>query len=143
MNVANILADKGHRVVTIAGGASLLDTARSLSDNKIGAIVVSHDGLSVDGIISERDIVNAIARNDADILSEAVSRFMTAKVITCDDDDVVHDLMEKMTKGRFRHLPVVNNGKLDGIISIGDVVKRRIMETEMEADAMRQYIAAG
>ena len=143
MNVANILADKGNRVITITGDVTLLDAARSLSDNKIGAIVDSKDGVRVEGIISERDIVNAIARNDADILSEAVSRFMTAKVVTCSNDDVLHNLMEKMTTGRFRHLPVVNNGQLGGIVSIGNVVKRRILETEMEADAMRQYISAG
>lgn len=143
MSVATILNEKGRNVVTIQGSASLLETARSLSAKKIGAIVVSDDEISVDGIISERDIVNAIAKNGAEVLLRAVSNFMTQNVITCQDDEAINVLMEKMTKGRFRHLPVVNGGKLDGIISIGDVVKMRIAEAQTEADAMRDYIATG
>lgn len=143
MNVATILATKGRNVVTIEGSASLLDTARSLATHKIGAVVVSADGSSVSGIISERDIVNAIAKNGAEVLLRAVSGFMTKNVITCADNEAINDLMGKMTKGRFRHLPVVNDGKLDGVISIGDVVKMRIAEAQTEADAMRDYIATG
>ncbi len=143
MNVANILSTKGRDVVTIQPDASLLDTARSLSTHKIGAIIVSGDDVGVNGIVSERDIVNAIARNGAEVLLRSVSDFMTQNVISCNDNENTNDLMEKMTKGRFRHLPVVNDGRLDGIISIGDVVKMRIAEAQIEADAMRDYIATG
>jgi CBS domain-containing protein len=143
MSVASILGEKGRNVVTIQGNASLLDVARSLSTHKIGAVIVSDDGVSVDGIVSERDIVNAIAKNGAEVLLRSVAKFMTQNVITCQDSDTIENLMEKMTKGRFRHLPVVNDGKLDGVISIGDVVKMRIAEAQSVADAMRDYIATG
>lgn len=143
MSVTTILSAKGRDVVTIQSSASLLDAARSLSTHKIGAIIVSDDDVSVSGIVSERDIVNAIAKNGAEVLLRSVSNFMTKDVITCQDHDVINELMEKMTKGHFRHLPVVNDGKLDGIISIGDVVKMRIAEAQTEADAMRDYIATG
>jgi len=143
MSVANILREKGRNVITIQGSSSLLDVARMLSINKIGVIVVSDDGASVDGIVSERDIVKAIANNGAEVLLRPVSKFMTQNVITCQDSDTIENLMEKMTKGRFRHLPVVNDGKLDGVISIGDVVKMRIAEAQLVADAMRDYIASG
>ncbi len=143
MTVANILREKGRNVITIQGSSSLLDVARMLSVNKIGVIVVSDDGVSVDGIVSERDIVKAIANSGAEVLLRSVSKFMTQNVITCQDSDTIENLMEKMTKGRFRHLPVVNDGKLDGVISIGDVVKMRIAEAQSVADAMRDYIATG
>ncbi len=143
MSVANILGEKGRNVITIQGSSSLLDVARMLSANKIGVIVVSEDGVSVDGIVSERDIVKAIANNGAEVLLRSVSKFMTQNVITCQDSDTIENLMEKMTKGRFRHLPVVNDGKLDGVISIGDVVKMRIAEAQSVADAMREYITTG
>lgn len=143
MNVAAILADKGRGVTTISRSSSMLDVARCLSTNKIGAIVVSDDSVGVDGIVSERDVVNAIARQGSGILDQPVAQFMTANVITCSEGDAIHILMEKMTQGRFRHLPVVNNGALVGIVSIGDVVKMRIRETQQEADAMREYISAG
>ena len=143
MSVANILREKGRNVITIQGSSSLLDVARMLSVNKIGVIVVSDDGTSVDGIVSERDIVKAIANSGAEVLLRSVSKFMTQNVITCQDSDTIENLMEKMTKGRFRHLPVVNDGKLDGVISIGDVVKMRIAEAQSVADAMRDYIATG
>ncbi len=143
MNVATILAGKGRDVTTISSTADLLDVARSLSAQKIGAIIVTDDGGAVSGIISERDIVNAIAKNGAEVLLRPVSNHMTQNVITCHDEETTSDLMGKMTQGRFRHLPVVNDGKLDGIISIGDVVKMRIAEAQLEADAMREYIASG
>jgi len=143
MSVANILGAKGRDVVTLQSSASLLDTARSLSAHKIGAVIVSDDGIGVNGIVSERDIVNAIAKNGAEVLLRSVANFMTQNVITCSDDESIDSLMAKMTKGRFRHLPVVNDGKLDGIISIGDVVKKRIADAQTEADAMRDYIATG
>ncbi len=143
MSVANILREKGRNVITIQGSSSLLDVARMLSVNKIGVIVVSDDGTSVDGIVSERDIVKAIANSGAEVLLRSVSKFMTQNVITCQDSDTIENLMEKMTKGRFRHLPVVNDGKLDGVISIGDVVKMRIAGAQSVADAMRDYIATG
>jgi len=143
MSVAIILGEKGRNVITIPSNATLLDTARSLSTHKIGAIIVSDDGIKVSGIVSERDIVNAIAKNGAEVLLRSVSIFMTQNVVTCQDSDAINDLMEKMTKGRFRHLPVVNDGRLDGVISIGDVVKMRIADAQTEADAMRDYIATG
>lgn len=143
MNVAAILKGKGSMVVTTRPDASLEEVARKLADMKIGAIVVMGDDGSVAGIVSERDIIRSIANRGSACLHEPVSGCMTRAVQTCDAADTLDELMAKMTAGRFRHLPVVDANKLTGIVSIGDVVKHHIAEVEMEASALRGYIAAG
>ena len=143
MNVAQILSDKGTEVVTIAPHMTLGEAARTLSKNRIGAVLVSDSGNPVLGILSERDIVRAVAASGAGALDEPVSGYMTAKVVTCTSRSPINDLMETMTTGKFRHVPVVEDGRLLGIVSIGDIVKFRVAEIEGESQALREYIAAG
>ena len=143
MQVRHILREKGRDVVTIAGDATLLEAARLLARRHIGAAVVRSGEGSVAGILSERDIVRAIAEQSVAALGHSVARHMTRGVTTCSETDTVDDLMETMTHGRFRHVPVVESDKLCGIVSIGDVVKTRIEETVREAASLREYIAAG
>jgi CBS domain-containing protein len=143
MNVAGILKVKGSDIVTARADHTLLETAQTLAAHRIGALVVTEGDGRVSGIISERDIIRAIAENGAQALKSPVKSFMTANVVTCVPEDTVADLMNEMTQGRFRHLPVVEDGRLTGIVSIGDVVKQRIAETELEVEAMRGYIASG
>ncbi len=142
MNVGGILKEKGREVETVSPDTSLQDIAKTLGQRKIGALVVLKETGKIAGILSERDIVRAVGSEGASALKKPASQFMTAKVVTCKETDTVNQLMESMTKGRFRHLPVVNNGKLAGIISIGDVVKWRIAEAEFEAEEMKRYIAS-
>ncbi|HMM14320.1 MAG: CBS domain-containing protein [Parvibaculum sp.] len=141
MNVASILKAKGSDVVTATPVMTLGETARLLTSRRIGAVVVLH-GQQVLGILSERDIVKAVAASGAEALDRPVRDFMTSRVTTCDLNDSADELMDIMTNGRFRHLPVVHKGELVGIVSIGDVVKHRIAETVMETEAMRLYIAS-
>lgn len=143
MNVEKILEQKGRQVTTADAETSLDDIVKTLVTQKIGAIVVTTSDGQVAGIVSERDVVRAISGGGGAILSEPVSQFMTKRVVTCAKEDTVSELMSSMTAGRFRHLPVVEDGRLAGIISIGDVVKERIAEAEQEAQAMREYIATG
>ena len=142
MNVEVILKEKGGDIISISPTASISDAAALLSGRKIGALVVT-DGTSLSGILSERDIVRAIVTDGAAALGEPVSHFMTENVVTCSRDDTTLRLMDLMTGGRFRHLPVVEDGQVIGLISIGDVVKARISETEMEAEQLKMYIASG
>ena len=141
MNVAAILKGKGRTVVTTRPDASLEEIARKLAEKKIGAIVVMGDDGVLAGIVSERDIIRSISDRGPVCLQEPVSRSMTRAVQTCDVADTLDELMSKMTAGRVRHLPVVDDGALVGIVSIGDVVKHHIAEVEMEASALRGYIA--
>ncbi|MGL4438475.1 MAG: CBS domain-containing protein [Bosea sp. (in: a-proteobacteria)] len=141
MSVANILADKGRDVQTIQPHRTLAEAARILAERRIGAAVVTGADGAVLGILSERDIVRAVAEAGSDGLNEPVSRRMTAKVMTCPESTSIETAMEMMTAGKFRHLPIVQNGHLSGIISIGDVVKRHIEKIEAETKAMRDYIA--
>ena len=143
MQVKHILREKGREVVTISGEAMLSEAARLLARRRIGAVVVRDSGGGVLGILSERDIVRAIAEHSVAALGHTVARHMTRDVATCCETDTVDELMETMTCGRFRHMPVVNDGQLCGIISIGDVVKSRIEETVREATSLREYIVAG
>lgn len=143
MTVARILAIKGRDVVTAEPHLTLRDAADILCRHRIGAVVVADASRAVLGILSERDIVRAVAERKGACLDDAVSSVMTAKVKTCTETSTINDVMEIMTAGRFRHLPVAENGKLIGIISIGDVVKRRIEDVMREADEIRNYIAAG
>lgn len=140
MNVTSILKLKGRAVTTTPPTALLIEGARKLAARKIGALVtVGPDG-DVVGILSERDVVRAIAEQGPDALNRPISDFMTAAVVTCSEADTLDQLMEQMTARRFRHLPVVTEGALVGIVSIGDVVKHHIAEVELEASAMREYI---
>ncbi len=141
MTVKSILAEKGSDVFTIAPDRPLSDAVQTLAEHRIGAIVVTKGDGKIAGIISERDIVRALASGGSDLLSRPISFAMTSKVKVCHEGNTVHDVMELMTEGRFRHLPVERDGKLAGIISIGDVVKRRIQEVEKEAEEIRTYIA--
>lgn len=143
MTVTAILNEKGRNVVTATAGDTLTNICALLAEKRIGAAVIADEAGMVQGIISERDIVRALAREGADALAADVGRIMTREVVTCSGEETIAALMEKMTAGKFRHLPVVEKGRLAGIISIGDVVKRRIAEAEFEAQAMREYIAAG
>jgi CBS domain-containing protein len=143
MNVNSILKLKGRAVSTARPDASLLDIVQKLGAKKIGAIVVVGDNGQVAGIVSERDVIRAIAENGTAVLSLNVSDVMTRSVVSCQETSAIDELMEMMTKGRFRHLPVIEDGALVGIISIGDVVKHHLAEVEMEVSAMRNYLATG
>ena len=141
MTVARILAAKGSEVVTTQPHRTMSEVVETLASKGIGAIVVTDAHGGVLGIISERDVVRVIARNGLGAMGEAVSRFMTPKVVTATEEQTVNSLMEHMTEGRFRHLPVVREGRLIGLVSIGDVVKMRLEEMESEQEALRNYIA--
>lgn len=141
MTVTRILAVKGHDVVTTQPHRTLEEVSRLLSERQIGAVVVTGADREVLGIVSERDIVRAVARGGAASLHDAVSKHMTVRVTTTTRDATVDSLMEVMTAGRFRHVPVVENGRLAGLVSIGDVVKHRLEEFETEHRALKDYIA--
>lgn len=142
MTVSRILAEKGSEVFTLQPNISTMDAVNALREHKVGALVISSGNGKIDGILSERDIVRALANSGAAALDQPVSSIMTKNVVTCKPNSRVPELMEQMTSGRFRHLPVSDNGKLVGIISIGDVVKRRIAEVEAEAEDMKSYIGS-
>ena len=141
MTVARILASKGHGVIATQPHRTLSEVARMLSDKGIGALVVTGANGQVLGIISERDIVRAIAREGAASLDHAVSRYMTAKVVTAREKATLDSLMETMTAGRLRHVPVVENDRLVGLVSIGDVVKHYVAGIQTEMWAQKEYIA--
>lgn len=141
MNVETILRNKGRNVLTVAPDATIGAAVTLLRRHGIGALVVSRDGATVDGILSERDVVHALADHGDKVLGLAVAQLMSRRVVTCAAADMVGDLMALMTERRIRHLPVVERGKLAGMISIGDVVKNRIDEVESEATSMREFIA--
>lgn len=140
MNVASILRHKGRAVTTAAPDMTLLEIADKLAAKRIGAIVIVAARGEVAGIVSERDIVRVLVEQGPDCLKRPVSETMTKAVVTCQETDTIDELMAMMTARRFRHLPVVTDGALVGIISIGDVVKHHVAEVEMEATAMREYI---
>ena len=139
MTVARILADKGRDVTTTTAATSISDAVSLLAEHKIGALVVLDIAGKIAGIVSERDVVRAMAVGKD--LTQPLSAIMTRDVITCVESETINDVMTRMTLGRFRHLPVVDNGKLIGIVSIGDVVRARIEDVEREAEEMRAYIA--
>ncbi|WP_298967913.1 CBS domain-containing protein [uncultured Methylobacterium sp.] len=141
MTVARILSQKGRTVVTVQPHRTLAEAASLLAEKGIGALVVSDAGQTVMGILSERDIIRAVARHGATALDNPVSRHMTSRVQTCTRETAVDEVMEMMTDGRFRHVPVVEEGRMIGLISIGDVVKTRIEAVEAEHQALREYIA--
>ncbi|GLS46336.1 CBS domain-containing protein [Methylobacterium brachythecii] len=140
MTVARILAEKGTTVATVAPNRTMDEAIHLLAEKRIGAVVVSDDQGKVIGILSERDVMRALAEAGAAAFDAPVSRYMTAKVTTCTRSTTIEEVMQVMTEGRFRHLPVVEDGQLTGVVSIGDVVKRRIAAVEAEHQAMRDYI---
>jgi CBS domain-containing protein len=141
MTVAAMLAEKGRQVVTTQEAVTIAEAVGILAANRIGALVVVADTDRIVGIVSERDIVRTISARGCDAMSEPVSSIMTREVVTCTEHQTINDVMGLMTAGRFRHLPVAENGRLTGIVSIGDVVKARIEQVEREAEEMRAYIA--
>jgi CBS domain-containing protein len=142
MNVATILKHKGSEVAWVGPNATLQEAVRLLAGKRIGATLVLDPSMIILGIVSERDIVRAMAAHGPACLQMAVTSVMTSTVKTCRASDTIDQLMSQMTAGRFRHVPVVEDGRLLGIVSIGDVVKLKIAETELEVSAIRDYIAA-
>jgi len=140
MFVKNILVGKRGNVVTIEPTADLTAAVKLLAERRIGAVVILGANHRIVGILSERDIVHAFAERGPSALHEPVGQVMTRDVKTCSEDDTIEGLMGRMTTGKFRHMPVVEQGKLIGIVSIGDVVKNRVEEIEHESEALRDYI---
>lgn len=141
MQVENILQTKGRAVTTIAARATIAEAVELLNNHRIGAVVVIDKG-RVAGILSERDVVRHLGQDWASLAARPVSDVMTKNVVTTGRQASVTELMERMTEHRIRHIPVVEGGELVGIVSIGDVVKRKIEETEQEATALKEYIAS-
>jgi CBS domain-containing protein len=139
MTVRSILDSKGHQVLSVEPDAKLATAIKILGEKKIGAVLVMSQG-HMEGILSERDIVRVLSERGAAALEEPVSGVMTRKVVSCRQSDTVAGLMEMMTLGKFRHLPVVEDGNVVGLISIGDIVKRRVQEYEAEQEALQNYI---
>lgn len=140
MTVAAILSGKGHDIITARSDALLSEICETLAKHKIGAVVVSDDEGVVNGIVSERDIVRVIGTQGVSALKTPVSSVMTKTVVTCTEENNINEVMAQMTQGKFRHMPVLKDGKLTGVISIGDVVKFKIAQVELEAEQMRSYI---
>ena len=142
MRIADVIRRKGGEVATIEPTRTVAELLARLAEHKVGALVVSTDGRTVDGIVSERDVVRRLHRDGPSVLSSSVGSIMTAKVRTCAPEASVEDLMRVMTEHRFRHVPVVVDGALAGIVSIGDVVKHRIYELQAERDQLTAYITS-
>ena len=140
MTVSIILAAKGREVASVEPNATLSSVVALLAERRIGAVLILGVDRRLVGIVSERDIVRALAERGAGALDDPVSRIMTRRVSTCSEGETIASIMERMTAGKFRHLPVVDQGRVVGIISIGDVVKHRLQEMERDSAAMRDYI---
>ena len=140
MQVMQILKEKGADVVTVVADAVVADVIRTLNERRIGAVVVTNPRGDIEGILSERDLINGFAERGASLLDGRISDLMTRHVFTCTPETSIEELMRQMTRRRIRHLPVVRDGRLCGIVSIGDVVKHRLMELETEATTLRDYI---
>lgn len=143
MFVSDILSQKGALVFSVTPGTSVAQVSQHLSTRRIGSVLVLGDDGAVIGIVSERDLVRAMASHGAKAMELEARHVMTRDVVTCDPDDSIDQVMEVMTRGRFRHLPVVRHGELLGLVSIGDVVKARLEETRHETEALRSYIVTG
>lgn len=141
MNVGKILEAKGSEIITLEDSCTVLEVAKLLGERRIGAIPIMRSNQLV-GIISERDVVRGLAIRGGGVLADGVSTLMTKSVVTCNMDDSVQQLMVMMTERRIRHVPVVEDGDVKGMISIGDVVKERMQETEQEAEALKAYISS-
>jgi CBS domain-containing protein len=140
VTVNDILSQKGNQVLTIEPAATLATAVQMLAQRRIGALVVTGADHRIVGIISERDIVRVLGEKGTAVLGAPVAEVMTRKVVTCGRNETIAEIMERMTGGKFRHVPVVEHGRLVGIVSIGDVVKARLSELEYEQDALREYI---
>ncbi|HMA70485.1 MAG TPA: CBS domain-containing protein [Xanthobacteraceae bacterium] len=140
MTVNDILSQKGDHVLTIEPTATLAEAVQILAQRRIGALLVTGADHRIVGIISERDIVRSLDEKGTAVLGVPVAEVMTRKVVTCGRNETIAEIMERMTGGKFRHVPVVEHGRLAGIVSIGDVVKARLSELENEQDALREYI---
>ncbi|MHA6323909.1 CBS domain-containing protein [Roseivivax sp. CAU 1753] len=141
MQVQQILklkADQG--VVTVPPGTGIDEAAKILSEKRIGTIVISSDGSAIEGILSERDIVRVLGVKGVSCMGDTVDDLMTTKIETCKRSDIAKDILGRMTEGRFRHMPVVEDGKMIGIVTLGDVVKAQLSELEMEKDALEGMI---
>jgi CBS domain-containing protein len=143
MFVSDILSLKGGLVYTVTPGTSVSQITQQLSTRRIGAVLILDADGAVAGIVSERDLVRSFASHGAAALELEARSIMTRDVVTCDPDDSIDQVMEQMTRGRFRHLPVVRHGELLGLVSIGDVVKARLEEAHHESEALKAYIVAG
>jgi CBS domain-containing protein len=143
MFVSDILGQKGGLVFTVTPGTSVAQISQQLSTRRIGSVLVLDDDSSVAGIVSERDLVRAFASHGAKAMELEARHVMTRDVVTCDPDDSIDQVMGTMTRGRFRHLPVIRRGELLGLVSIGDVVKARLEEAAHETEALKAYIVAG
>lgn len=143
MLVKIILKTKGDTIFSVPPGITILEVTKELKAHRIGAVLVCGDDRRILGVLSERDIVRALADKGPAILDQEASSLMTREVATCGPDDSIDSVRELMTDRRIRHVPVIEDGELLGLVSIGDVVKHYIMETEMEAEALKQYIATG
>ena len=139
MTVRAILDTKGHQIMSVLPDAKMSEAIKLLSERRIGAVLVMSQG-RIDGILSERDIVRVLGERGASVLDEPVSAVMTRKVVNCRPNDTVSAIMEMMTLGKFRHLPVLDGDRVVGLISIGDIVKWRVQEYENEQEALRTYI---
>jgi len=140
MTVNDILSEKGNQVLTIEPAATLATAVQMLAQRRIGALVVTGADHRIVGIISERDIVRVLGEKGTAVLGAPIAEVMTRKVVTCGRNETIAEIMERMTGGKFRHVPVIEHGRLVGIVSIGDVVKARLSELEYEQDALREYI---
>ena len=140
MTVNDILSQKGNQVHTIEPAATLATAVQMLAQRRVGALVVTGADCRIVGIISERDVVRVLDQKGTEVLGAPVAEVMTRKVVTCARNETIAEIMERMTGGKFRHVPVVDQGRLVGIVSIGDVVKARLGELEHEHDALRDYI---
>jgi len=139
VKVVDILQAKGRHVVTVPPSATLQTLAQLLKLERVGAIIVSQDGKTIDGIVSERDVAWGFAEHGADLLNMHVADLMTKSVVTCSPDDTIASIAKVMTDRRLRHLPVQSQGELVGVVSIGDVVKHRLDEMRLEANVLRDY----
>jgi len=142
LRIKDVLRHKGSAVVTVGPDATVHDLLAALSEHAVGALVVSTDGQQVDGIVSERDVVRRLHDDGADLLNQTVASIMTSDVHTCGPEDLIDDLMRAMTERRIRHIPVVVDGRLAGIVSIGDIVKFRMDELETERRQLQDYISS-
>lgn len=142
MTIASILNEKGNDVFTIKLPKTLLEVCSTLREHKIGAILIVDENDKLAGILSERDIVRRLADNGPEALKSDAADCMTSNVVTCAPEDTIQTAMARMSQGRFRHIPVLNDGKLSGMVSIGDLVKRRIADAEKEAEDLKNYLYA-
>ena len=142
MFVRDILSTKGNVVTTTTPDTTIANLANVLAEHRIGAVIVTDPGGKVCGVISERDVIVALAKHGPECLDHTVETAMTHDVLTCTLDTTIAELMSQMTERRIRHLPVIDDGRLAGVVSIGDVVKHRIAEAEQEANQLREYITA-